>query len=347
MTTSESWAQAMLGPPGPFNTRFAHRPLDNRSFALAQRRDHRALRRYAHDRSCLLESDQFLRLSGITQVFFEGARSTTTRLTHSLEVAVIAARIAAALGLSADLTEAIAIGHDCGHTPFGHVGEILTQSHFPRFSHALWGADHVLSQLRLTSDTLDGIRNHPWSRPSPSTPEGEVVSWADRIGYLTRDYADAVQEGLVSSRSLPLDVQKRLGGTIDEQREALINSIVSASRRTGLVSMQAEDAVALALFREHNFAHIYRHAAVASQAKRLAVALMAAFSSTAGPPTLKDLTPVLAMTDREVLERSGFDSSHMQLTRFIPCSRRHAVGDPAIRDAPEQLEHASTGDRIT
>jgi dGTP triphosphohydrolase len=90
------------------------------------------------------------------------------------------------------LAEAIALGHDCGHGPFGHASEdALAPFVDGGYDHATWGADVVLAPLNLCAETLDGIRNHSWSRPAPATPEGEVVSWADRIAYLCHDFEDA------------------------------------------------------------------------------------------------------------------------------------------------------------
>ena len=102
------------------------------------------------------------------------------------------------------LTEAIALGHDCGHGPGGHASEDALAPYVEGgFNHAVWGADVTLKPLNLCSQTLDGIRNHSWSRPAPQTPEGEVVSWADRIAYVCHDFEDAVTAGVVRANDLP------------------------------------------------------------------------------------------------------------------------------------------------
>jgi dGTPase len=137
---------------------------------------------FERDRDRVLHSTSFRRLAGKTQVFVYPEDHQRTRLTHALEVAQVAAGIARACGMNVALTEAIALGHDCGHGPGGHASEDALDPYLPEgFDHAPWGADVSLQSLNLCAETLDGIRNHSWSRPAPATPEGEVVSWADRI----------------------------------------------------------------------------------------------------------------------------------------------------------------------
>src|SRR5207237_278031 len=110
------------------------------------------------------------------------------RLTHALEVTQVATAVASALRLNVPLTEAIALGHDCGHGPGGHASEDALSPFLPEgYDHAVWGADVVVAPLNLCQETVDGIRNHSWSRPMPSTPEGAAVSWADRCASCARD----------------------------------------------------------------------------------------------------------------------------------------------------------------
>ena len=133
-----------------------------------------------------------------------------TRLTHALEVAQVATSVARALGLNVALTEAIALGHDCGHGPGGHASEDALSPYVAGgYDHAVWGADVTLAPLNLCAETLDGIRNHSWSRPAPATPEGEVVSWADRIAYVCHDFEDAVAAGIVAADMLPDSRRRR------------------------------------------------------------------------------------------------------------------------------------------
>ena len=143
---------------------------------------------FERDRDRIMHAAPFRRLAGKTQVFIFPDDHQRTRLTHALEVSQVATSIARALRLNVALTEAIALGHDCGHGPGGHASEDALTPFLPEgFDHAVWGADVVLTPLNLCRQTLDGIRNHSWSRPAPGTPEGEVVSWADRIAYVCHD----------------------------------------------------------------------------------------------------------------------------------------------------------------
>ena len=159
---------------------------------------------FERDRDRILHAPAFRRLAGKTQVFIFPADHQRTRLTHALEVAQVATSVARALGLNVALTEAIALGHDCGHGPGGHASEDALSPYVAGgYDHAQWGADVTLAPLNLCAETLDGIRNHSWSRPAPSTPEGEVVSWADRIAYVCHDFEDAVAAGIVSAEMLP------------------------------------------------------------------------------------------------------------------------------------------------
>ena len=161
---------------------------------------------FERDRDRILHATAFRRLAGKTQVFVFPDDHQRTRLTHALEVAQVARSVAQAIGLNVTLTEAIAIGHDCGHGPGGHASEdALTPYVEEGYDHAVWGADVTLVPLNLCSETLDGVRNHSWSRPAPATPEGEVVSWADRIAYVCHDFEDAVAAGIVSPDMLPAD----------------------------------------------------------------------------------------------------------------------------------------------
>ena len=125
------------------------------------------------------------------------------------------------------------------------------------FDHAVWGADVTLSSLNLCSETLDGVRNHSWSRPAPATPEGEVVSWADRIAYVCHDFEDAVHAGIVAPHQLPPVVLERCGDRRSRQLHAFIDGVTSAVRATGSVAMTEPMAEALAEFRRFNYEHIY------------------------------------------------------------------------------------------
>ena len=213
---------------------------------------------FERDRDRILHATSFRRLAGKTQVFVFPQDHQRTRLTHALEVAQVATAIARACRLNVALTEAIALGHDCGHGPGGHASEDALDPYVPGgFDHAPWGALVSLAPLNLCAETVDGIANHSWSRPAPSTPEGEVVSWADRIAYVCHDWEDAVLSGIVAPHQLPLAVRALCGERRSAQLGAFINGVVSASLRTGQVGMEEEEAEALAAFRACNYERIY------------------------------------------------------------------------------------------
>jgi dGTPase len=213
---------------------------------------------FERDRDRVLHSAAFRRLAGKTQVFVHPADHQRTRLTHALEVAQVATSVARACALNVALTEAIAIGHDCGHGPGGHASEEAFDAFLPEgYDHAVWGADVVLTPLNLCAQTLDGIRNHSWSRPAPCTPEGVVVSWADRIAYTAHDLEDAVQAGIVSLDDLPDDVAAVCGRTRREQLGTFVTELVRCTSRTGTISMTADVAHALGTLRTFNYERIY------------------------------------------------------------------------------------------
>ena len=223
---------------------------------------------FERDRDRLLHAPSFRRLAGKTQVFVFPDDHQRTRLTHALEVAQVAVSVARVLRLNVALTEAIALGHDCGHGPGGHASEDALSPYIEGgYDHAVWGADVVLTPLNLCTETLDGIRNHSWSRPAPSTPEAEVVSWADRIAYVCHDFEDAVDAGVVTPHDLPDIVRKRCGTTRREQLSAFITGMIDATAHTGRIGMVPDIAEALALFRRFNYDAIYHRAASRAQAQ--------------------------------------------------------------------------------
>ncbi|HUY44009.1 MAG TPA: HD domain-containing protein [Acidimicrobiales bacterium] len=225
---------------------------------------------FERDRDRILHSNAFRRLAGKTQVFIFPEDHMRTRLTHALEVAQVATGIARPLGLNVALTEAIALGHDCGHGPGGHASEEALDPFVEGgFDHATWGADVALRDLNLCVETLDGIRNHSWSRPAPLTPEGEVVSWADRVAYVCHDFEDALSAGVVGVEQLPAIVLERCGARRGHQLGAFINAVIDTVRHEGVVGMDARHAEALAAFRGFNYEHIYLRGSSREQALKV------------------------------------------------------------------------------
>ena len=240
---------------------------------------------FERDRDRILHSTAFRRLAGKTQVFVFPDDHQRTRLTHALEVAQVAAAVARATRLNVALVEAIALGHDCGHGPGGHASEEALSPYVDGgYDHAVWGADVVLAPLNLCAETVDGVRNHSWSRPTPMTPEGAVVSWADRCAYSAHDFEDAVRAGIVTPAMLPDLVVERGGATRSRQLQAFIDGLVEGITTTGCVGMRPDLAEALAVLRAFNYEHIYLRPASVAQADSVIGVLQALVEHFADRP---------------------------------------------------------------
>ena len=165
---------------------------------------------FQRDRDRIIHSKAFRRLKHKTQVFISPTGDHyRTRLTHTLEVSQIARTIARALGLNEDLTEAIALGHDLGHTPFGHSGEAVLNGFLEKFGmsfdhniQSLHVADNI-EKLNLTQEVRNGIMSHPWTFPRARTLEGAIVRYADRIAYINHDIDDSIRSGIIKKRDIP------------------------------------------------------------------------------------------------------------------------------------------------
>ena len=241
---------------------------------------------FERDRDRILHgATAFRRLAGKTQVFIFPDDHQRTRLTHALEVAQIAVGIARALQLNEALTEAIALGHDCGHGPGGHASEDAFAPYLADgYDHAVWGADVVLAPLNLCLQTLDGIRNHSWSRPAPATPEGEVVRWADRIAYVCHDFEDAVHAGVLPLDALPPLVRELCGPTRSQWIRSFIAGVVEGTLARGHVVMTEPLAAALAEFRMLNYERIYLRPESIRQGRDVVTVLQALVEHFAASP---------------------------------------------------------------
>ncbi len=220
---------------------------------------------FQRDRDRIVHSKAFRRLKHKTQVFVapEGDHYRV-RLTHTLEVSQIARTAARALRLNEDLTEAIAVGHDLGHTPFGHLGEQALTPFLGRpFRHneqSLRIVDHLEDDgrgLNLTWEVRDGIVNHTWSMPDPSTPEARVVRFADRIAYVNHDIDDAVRAGVLDESELPGQAVEVLGATHGSRIDTLVNDLVRSSGDGPEIALSDEVFRALDAMREFLFDRVY------------------------------------------------------------------------------------------
>ena len=220
---------------------------------------------FQRDRDRIIHSQSFRRLMYKTQVFLAPAGDHyRTRLTHTLEVTQIARTIARALLLNEDLTEAIALGHDLGHTPFGHAGETVMQDLFSAdFSHNMQGVRVVEKLenngdgLNLTFEVRNGIACH--SGPvKPVTLEGAVIRYADRIAYINHDIDDAIRAGILRQEEIPAELRAILGDSHGERINTMVSSTVRASTGRPEIAMEAEIQEATDALRDFLFARVYR-----------------------------------------------------------------------------------------
>jgi dGTPase len=235
---------------------------------------------FQRDRDRIVHSKAFRRLKHKTQVFLspEGDHYRV-RLTHTLEVSQIARTAARALRLNEDLTEAISLGHDLGHTPFGHLGEqALTPFLGAPFRHneqSLRIVDHLENDghgLNLTWEVRDGILNHTWSMPEPSTLEAQVVRFADRIAYVNHDVDDAIRAGVLRETDLPIDAVEVLGRSHAERVNALVADLVENSADRLEVRLGDRAFRALDALRDFMFERVYlRKDARAEQEKAIGI----------------------------------------------------------------------------
>jgi dGTPase len=220
---------------------------------------------YQRDRDRIVHTKAFRRLKHKTQVFLspEGDHYRV-RLTHTLDVSQIARTVARALRLNEDLAEAIALGHDLGHTPFGHLGEQALTPFLGRpFRHSeqsLRVVDHLENDgkgLNLTWEVRDGIVNHPWSMPPPSTMEAQIVRYADRIAYLNHDIDDALRAGVLTPAELPSEPVRTLGDTHARRINTLVTDLVAASEDQPEIGLSRPAFGALDALRDFMFEQVY------------------------------------------------------------------------------------------
>lgn len=242
---------------------------------------------FQRDRDRILHSPAFRRLKHKTQVFISpDGDHFRTRLTHTLEAAQIARTIARSLALNEDLAEAICLGHDLGHTPFGHLGEtVLSEVLGRRFHHAEQSVRivEVLEAkprgLNLTAEVRDGMVNSSWNQPEPGTHEAWVVRFADRIAYLNHDVDDAVAAGILDPGGIPAEVGEVLGSTSSERITALVTDLVVNSDVSQPCGECAGLTMSTAVFgvmdrlRDFMFEHVYFSAVLARETDRAAALL--------------------------------------------------------------------------
>jgi dGTPase len=289
---------------------------------------------FERDRDRIVHSAAFRRLAGKTQVVVHPTDHQRTRLTHALEVAQVATSIARGAGVNVTLADAIALGHDCGHGPGGHASEDAFDTFLDEgYDHGPWGADVVLAGQNLCAETLDGIRNHSWSRPAPRTVEGEIVSWADRIAYCAHDLEDAVHAGIVDLADLPDTVTEVAGRSRREQLSTFVRAVVRGVAEHGEVGMPAAEAEALAALRAFNYERIYVRPESLAQSRAVVAVLQALVEFYVEHPEALPDTVV------PVQDRSGVDLVRTAVTYVAGMTDRYAfsMAEHHLGWPPERL----------
>ena len=263
---------------------------------------------FQRDRDRILHSKPFRRLKGKTQVFIDpDGDHFRTRMTHTLETTGIGRGVARALRLNEDLTEAIGLGHDMGHPPFGHAGEeALDECLQERFETGFRHNEQSLriaESLNLTAEVRDGILKH--SGPEePETLEGKIVRIVDRVAYINHDIDDAVRHGILDPADLPREEVELLGPKGSKRIDTLVHDLVETSEREGDIRQSEEIGAAMLALRSFMFERVYLGPHTADEHERARTSVRAIFEHLAergdGPIEIVDY--VAGMTDRFALE---------------------------------------------
>ncbi len=276
-------------------------PLAARSYPALRARaeDDCSLRTpFQRDRDRIVHSKAFRRLTHKTQVFVAPLGDHyRTRLTHTLEVTSISRTVARALRLNEDLVEAIGLGHDLGHPPFGHIGEEVLDGclkrrfgrDFRHFEHSLRVVDRLERDgagLNLTEQVRDGIARHSSRTPPPRTLEGAIVRVIDRVAYINHDIDDAVRAGLLSERELPREPIAVLGASGSARIDALVHDMVEHSWRAGEIVQGPLAGPAMAKLRDFMFERVYLGPTVRAEHAKIATVLRRLFEHYTEHPEL-------------------------------------------------------------
>lgn len=248
---------------------------------------------FQRDRDKIIHSNSFRRLMHKTQVFLAPVDDHyRTRLTHTLEVSQIARIIARALRLNEDLTEAAALGHDLGHTPFGHAGEdamrICYDPSFAHYKQSLRVVEKLENDgqgLNLTWEVRDGIVNHT-GKNMASTLEGVIVKFADRIAYINHDIDDARRAGILTLEDIPKDIRDVLGNGHSERINRMVLSVIKASEGRPEIKMTDEVQQATDALRSFLFANVYENSVAKSEDEKAKTLLVRLFEYYSERPEL-------------------------------------------------------------
>ena len=231
---------------------------------------------FQRDRDRIIHSNSFRRLTHKTQVFLDPEGDHyRTRLTHTLEVTQIGRSISRALRLNEDLTEAACLGHDLGHTPFGHAGEKVLNRVYPKgFRHneqslrVVEKLEKNFQGLNLTVEVRDAILHHTGDVPA-ETLEGKVIKFADRIAYINHDIDDALRAKILKFEDLPRDLIKILGKTSGERINTMVNGIITESEGKNDIKMRKDILEATEKLRDFLFANVYDNSVAKIEEKKV------------------------------------------------------------------------------
>jgi dGTPase len=286
-------------------------PLAVRSYEtrgrLREEDDCRLRTPFQRDRDRILHSKPFRRLKGKTQVFIDPAGDHyRTRMTHTLETTAIARGVARALRLNEDLVEAIGLGHDMGHPPFGHAGEeALDDALHEHFGRRFRHNEHSLQiaeSLNLTAEVRDGILTHTGER-EPATPEGKIVRIVDRVAYINHDIDDAVGFGILDPTELPRDEVALLGDRGSRRIDALVHDLVESSQAAGDIVQSEEVGNAMLALRAFMFERVYLgpHARLEQERARATIRRIFDHLAADGQEPERIVDFIAGMTDRFAL----------------------------------------------
>ena len=228
---------------------------------------------FERDYDRIIHSKAFRRLKHKTQVFMnpEGDHYVT-RMTHTLQVTQVGRSIARALSLNVDLAEAVCLGHDVGHSPFGHTGEDALSEFVDgewRHSEQSVRIFEVLEPLNLTPEVLSGIRTHTWKVDEQATThEGDVVKYADRIAYLAHDALDAIRAGVLDASAIPRTVMDAFGEPGPAWVSSMVTAVINESYKRSVIAMEPSKLEAMHTLRAFMFEHVYLRPEVESQRRR-------------------------------------------------------------------------------
>lgn len=286
---------------------------------------------FQRDRDRILHSKAFRRLKHKTQVFLSPFDDHfRTRLTHTLEVSQIGRTIARALDLNEDLVEAISLGHDLGHTPFGHCGEsVLNELVDGGFHHNIQSVRvvEVLENLNLCKETIDGIFTHTWGY-TPKTPEGQVVQLADKIAYINHDIEDSIRAGVISEDDLPMDCIQYFSSNQSKRLNKMIHEVVNNSLGKSNIAMSEEAWGYTTKLRDWMFQNVYIDSPAKQEEKKARRVIQELFYLYV--EMLKPMCPqekivrivtdyISGMTDRYAVEKFK--------ENFIPEGIKRGMGD--------------------